>query len=106
MRTAFPGTSPVFQNYELVNVIWSTSPTQDPTQPQPVPLKPAGLLPSTKVANPALETYAQSSTCTDCHTLATIAPTASNKNPTLDADFSFAIGTASSPSAGTVRRSR
>lgn len=92
---AFPKS--VWQNYQLVNVIWSTSPTQDPKKPAQVPLPLSSMQPPQKVANVVLETYMQNLTCTDCHRYATIAPTAENSNPHWDADFSFAIGSAAEP---------
>jgi hypothetical protein len=92
---AFPQS--VWRNYQLVNVIWSTSPIQDPAKPEKVPHQLASMLPTVKVANVTLETYAQNLTCTDCHRFAAIAPTAGNPNPPWDADFSFEIGSASHP---------
>jgi hypothetical protein len=87
----------VWQNYQLINVIWSTSPVQNPIVPKPVPMSLSGMLPTSKVANVTMETYAQTLTCTDCHTYATIAPSAGVPNPTWASDFSFALGTATSP---------
>lgn len=87
----------VFQYYQLVDVLWSTNPTQDPTKPQKVPLNPASLTsgnPGT-VANTTLETYIQTSQCTDCHRYANIAPQTPPPPPVWDSDFSFAFGTAS-----------
>ncbi|MGH6636631.1 MAG: cytochrome c family protein [Gammaproteobacteria bacterium] len=100
IKLAFPNS--VWQNYQLVNVIWSTNPTQDP--PKPVNVNPNGMpltsmLPTVKVANTTLETYAQNLTCTDCHRYATIAPTTGNPSPPWDADFSFAIGSATTPTS-------
>jgi hypothetical protein len=85
----------IFQYYQLIDVLWSTTPTQDPTTPQRVPLNPASMTagnPGT-VANTALETYIQNSECTQCHVYAAIAPASANLP--WDADFSFAFGTAS-----------
>jgi hypothetical protein len=45
------------------------------------------------VANTTLETYIQTSQCTDCHKYAAIAPASANLP--WDSDFSFALGTAS-----------
>lgn len=87
----------VFQYYQLVDVLWSTNPTQDPTTPQKVPLNPAALTSGNpgRVANSVLETYAQSTQCTDCHRYANIAPQTPTPAPVWDGDFSFALGTAS-----------
>lgn len=84
----------VWQYYQLVNVIWSTAPTQSAAQPRQAPLTLAGMLPTTRVANVTMETYAQSFTCTDCHQHATIAPTAAQPTPPWASDFSFLLGTA------------
>ncbi|MFO0587620.1 MAG: hypothetical protein U0441_08775 [Polyangiaceae bacterium] len=80
----------VWQYYAVVNVIWSSSPpTQQPqnapvsfTSPQP---------PSGAIANTTMETYAQSTRCLDCHTYASTADGSGH-----EADFSFALGHASS----------
>ncbi|HXH12529.1 MAG TPA: cytochrome c family protein [Alphaproteobacteria bacterium] len=101
IKSAFPNS--VWQNYQLVNVMWSTSPTQDPAKPVQVPLQLSSMLPSAKVANTTLETYAQTLSCTDCHRYATIAPTAANPNPPWGSDFSFAIGSAAMPAQSQVK---
>lgn len=101
IQSAFPKS--VWQYYQLVNVIWSTSPTQDPSKPVAVPMPLSGMLPTIPVANTTLETYAQNLTCTDCHRYATIAPTATDSTPVWDSDFSFALGTASYPPTRTHR---
>jgi hypothetical protein len=94
--------SSVFQYYQLVDVLWSTASTQDPTKPQQVPLNPASLTSGNPgmVANTTLETYVQSMQCTGCHRYANIAPQTPAPAPVWDADFSFALGSASvSPAA-------
>jgi len=102
IRNLYPNS--VWQYYQLVNVIWSTSPTQDPSKPVAVPMPLSGMLPTIPVANTTLETYAQNLTCTDCHRYATIAPTATDSTPVWDSDFSFALGTASYPPTKNRRR--
>jgi len=91
----------VFQNYQLVNVIWSTNPSQDPSKPVAVPMPLTSMLPTSKVANTTLETYVQNLTCTDCHRYATIAPTSAAPDPQWDSDFSFAVG-AATPAASSA----
>lgn len=91
--------SSVFQYYQLINVIWSTSPSQDPSKPTTVPLPLTSMLPTVKVANSTLETYVQNLTCTDCHRYATIAATSSEPDPQWGSDFSFAIGSATASSS-------
>lgn len=94
----------VFRYYQLVDVLWSTNPTQDPTLPQKVPLNPHSLTSGNpgRVFNTTLESYFQSSQCTDCHRYATIAPQSANLP--WDSDFSFAFGTASPATAGLSSR--
>ena len=104
--TAIKGSYPssVYQYYQLVDVLWSTNPTQDPTTPQKVPLNPRSLTsgnPNTLVFNVTLESYVQNSKCTDCHRYANIAP--SSQNLPWDGDFSFALGTAS-PASTAARK--
>lgn len=88
----------VWQYYQLINVIWSTNPSQDSETPVKVPKPLRSMQPTQKVANTTLETYAQNLTCTDCHQYATIAPTKSDPQPQWSSDFSFLLGSASSPS--------
>ncbi|MFO0587618.1 MAG: hypothetical protein U0441_08765 [Polyangiaceae bacterium] len=84
----YPGS--VWQYYRLINVLWSSSPTQDPTSPIPPPQTPAGMTSGggTKVFNTVLETYMQDNTCTDCHRYA------STTNGSTFSDFSFLVGNA------------
>lgn len=95
IAAAYPNS--IWQYYQLINVVWSTSKPPDPTVPPTVPLNPTGLLPPIPVANTTLETYVQAKSCTDCHRSATIAKTAGNPNPSWASDFSFAFGTATAP---------
>lgn len=92
-------TNSVFQNYELVNVLW-------PTKPQAIGRGATAPLPSGEpaptdqpVANTTLETYAQGATCLTCHVNAEIA---GDETVTLDgtrdgdgadyaADYSFLL---------------
>lgn len=84
--TAYPNDS-VWNNYALVNVLWSTDvPT---SQPRSVPQTFNSPQPNEQVANTTLETYIQQSKCIDCHKYATIAG-----SQTLPADFSFVYSTA------------
>lgn len=90
--------SSVWQYYQLVDVIWSATPQPDPTQPIRSPrninvsaMQSGGAI----VANTTLESYAQTTTCYQCHVGSTIAPyppDAANDN--VFGDFSFVIGAA------------
>lgn len=84
----YPGS--VWQYYQLINVIWSSNPLQDPTKPVNAPEVPTGMTSGggAKVFSTVLETYMQTMTCTDCHQYATIA------QGNTFSDFSFAVGTA------------
>jgi hypothetical protein len=92
----------VFQYYELIDVLWSTSPqdnyTNQPNQPGPAaPLSMSGATPDAStlpVANTTMETYVQRLTCLTCHVNATVP--AGN----YASDFSFILGDAKSPRAG------
>lgn len=107
IKASYP--TSVFQYYQLVDVLWATNPTQDPTKPVKVPLNPAGLTSGNpgRVANSVLETYVQSSQCTDCHRYANIAPQTPPPAPVWDADFSFALSSASAaPNQATKAKSK
>jgi len=88
----------VWQYYQLVDVIWSATPQLDPTQPIQSPrninvsaMQSGGAV----VANSTLESYAQTTTCYQCHVFSTIAPFPPNKvNDNVFGDFSFVIGAA------------
>lgn len=84
----------VFLNYQLVNVIWSTNPVEDPSVPVHVPTPIRGMNPPKKVANTTLETYAQNKTCTDCHQNATTATVSGMPDSKFSSDFSFALSAA------------
>lgn len=81
----------VYQYYQLVDVIWSSNPVQDKNQPSSIPLKLAALNPSNNVANSSMETYFQTSKCTDCHQFGSIAGSSNYAS-----DFSFVLSAASS----------
>lgn len=82
IQGAYPGS--VWSNYRLVNALWSSNPPpgQKPTVPQVV----QSLVPGGPLANTTLETYAQTTKCTDCHKFAAI-----SGNANLPSDFSFAF---------------
>ena len=91
----------VFQYYELIDVLWSTS-SQDnyknqPAQPGPlVPLSMSGATPDASalpVANTTMETYVQNLTCLACHVNATV------PGANYASDFSFILGDAKSATA-------
>lgn len=97
----------VFQYYQLIDVLWSTS-TQNnysnqPSQPGPVaPLSMSGATPEAStlpVANTTMETYVQGLTCLTCHVHATV------PGGKYASDFSFILGDAKSP-MGTLAAAR
>lgn len=85
----FPGS--VWANYQLVNMIWSTTPqtTQNNRTPQGV----KSLLPVIPVANSVAETYIQQTSCINCHQYASIAPYPPSgiDTDTFASDFSFIL---------------
>jgi hypothetical protein len=90
----------VWMNYQLINVIWSSS-SGEASGPVPVPLALNAMQPTTTVvANTTLETYAQSTTCTNCHVYATIARSAADCDPPWNSDISFLMSEASMPDGG------
>lgn len=97
---AYQGGS-VWNNYALVNVLWSTN--VPISQPRSVPQSFNSPQPNAPVANTTLETYVQNSKCIDCHRGATMAG-----SQTLPSDFSFvysnaSVGTTTTLKAGTPR---
>jgi hypothetical protein len=100
----------VFQYYQLIDVLWSTSPQDNysnkPNQPGPmVPLSMSGAAPNATalpVANTTMETYVQGTTCLSCHVFANV-PAGKYAS-----DFSFILGDAQSPTAtiATARKVR
>ncbi|WP_298733185.1 hypothetical protein [uncultured Chitinophaga sp.] len=104
IAAAYPGS--VWQNYQLVNVIWSSDPADNPRRPDTVPIYLSGMQPTIPVANATLESYAQTTTCTGCHQYASIAPTLQDTTPNWAADFSFAIGTAGYPGKTTAKKKK
>jgi len=94
----------VWQYYQLVNTIWSTNSAPKPTVPQKASdvqlqaMQPQGVYPfpsQTPVASTVLETYAQNTTCIQCHVQATLA----GADSPWFADFSFLLGNAGTPPA-------
>lgn len=94
----------VWQYYQLVDVLWSTNPTPDPSKPYAVPHPLTSMTSGNGglLANTTLETYVQTTTCTNCHQYAAIAPksstcppaTTGGKNGSCSSDFSFLFGQA------------
>jgi hypothetical protein len=90
----------VWKNYVLVNTLWSTAPSPNPTTPVKVPLPFAGASPpiNVPIANTTMETYIQTGTadnasnCISCHKHASIAGDSG-----WSSDFSFLYGLASAP---------
>ncbi len=90
----YPGS--VWANYQLVNMIWSTTPQTQQGNRTPLGLK--SMQPAIPVANTASETFIQSATCFNCHQGASIAPsTASADNSKFASDFSFVFEFAGYP---------
>ena len=82
----FPGS--VWANYQLVNMIWSTTPQTQQNNLTPQGLK--SMQPAIPVANTASETFIQSATCFACHQGASLAPSSqSSNNSKYASDFSF-----------------
>jgi hypothetical protein len=99
--------SSVFQYYQLIDVLWSTSSqdsyTNKPGQPGPTSLSMSGATPdpsSLPVANATMETYVQNLTCLTCHVHAQIT------DGTYASDFSFLLGDAQAPGAAALARRR
>jgi hypothetical protein len=86
----------VWRSYQLVNVMWSSS-AGEASGPAPAPRRLHGMEPTTMVANTTLETYAQSTRCTQCHAGATVARTGGECSPRWSSDFSFLMAEASAP---------
>lgn len=83
----FPGS--VWSNYQLVNMVWSTTPQTVQSNRTPQGLK--SMQPVIPVANTASETYIQGTTCFGCHQFANIATVKgqSGDNGAYASDFSF-----------------
>ncbi|MEO7735877.1 MAG: cytochrome c family protein [Kofleriaceae bacterium] len=114
MQANIQRTSPgsVWQYYQLVNAIWSTNAAPPPTAPQQASnvqlqgMQPQGVYPfpsKTAVASTVLETYAQTTTCIQCHVEATLAAVDGVESPWF-ADFSFLLGNAGAPATSTRLR--
>ncbi|WP_216673778.1 cytochrome c family protein, partial [Pyxidicoccus fallax] len=107
---AYPGS--VWGSYMLVNTLWSTNPSPDPTRPVKKPLPFSGAAPSanTPIANTTMETYLQVkgpdsknpqqvSNCIACHENASIAGGSG-----WASDFSFIFGLASAPPSPATKK--
>lgn len=81
----YPGS--VWSNYQLINMIWSTTPQN--IQPNTVPQGLKAMQPLIPMANTTSETFIQQTTCYSCHQFAGIAPTSGDPNPKFASDFSF-----------------
>lgn len=112
LQTTNPGS--VWQYYQLVNAIWSTNAAPPPSAPQQAKnvqlqaMQPQGVYPfpsKTAVASTVLETYAQTTTCIQCHVGATLATVNGVESPWF-ADFSFLLGNAGAPPAANAQRHR
>ncbi|HEX3683729.1 MAG TPA: hypothetical protein VHU83_14435 [Bryobacteraceae bacterium] len=98
----------VFQYYQLVDVLWSTSPqssyNNQPGQPGPkTPLSMSGATPDPSalpVANTTMETYVQTLTCLSCHV------NANTSGGGYASDFSFVLGGAYAPGLAAARAHR
>ncbi len=109
--TSYPGS--VWQNYILVNVLWSSKSSPSPAKPVQVPLPFAAPMPSSTIpiANTTMETYIQqtadfgqgqqASNCIVCHKNAAIAG-----NSRIASDFSFVFTLASGLPPSPVPKSR
>ena len=87
----------VFQHYELVSIGWPTEivPNDRPTT-SPLPYK--EIVPDS-LANSVMETYFQQPgvNCSDCHSVAHIAPSSMDDNPQWRSDYSFLLSRADEP---------
>lgn len=107
IRKFYPNS--VFQYYQLIDVIWSQNPQQDPTTPikAPFPLNASAMTSGSRiVANTSLESYVQNTlTCFSCHKGATIAAYPKDTvNNSIFGDFSFAISAAQYPASGAAKK--
>ena len=97
----------LYQNYQLINVLWSDSPVNENANfpnaddavaaPPHAPLSKTAFRPvltTFPVANPVLETYVQSTSCLECHSGASIAASPADANPVWASDYSFVFGMA------------
>lgn len=94
IATNFPGS--VWANYELVNMVWSTTPQNKQNNQVPQGVK--SMQPLIPVANSASETFIQTATCLDCHQFAPIALSSMQPDSTnFAANFSFVLEFAGYP---------
>jgi hypothetical protein len=89
----------VFQHYELVSVGWPVEIVpNDHVTTAPLPYQ--NLVPDS-LANSVMETYFQQNgvNCTDCHSVAHIAPSSADSSPQWRSDYSFLLSRADEPDA-------
>jgi hypothetical protein len=90
----------VFQHYELVSVGWPTEIVpNDHVTTAPLPYQ--NIVPES-LANSVMETYYQQHgiNCTDCHSVAHIAPSSADSKPQWRSDYSFLLSRADEPQGG------
>ncbi|CAN5585532.1 hypothetical protein BH23CHL2_BH23CHL2_11040 [soil metagenome] len=90
----------VFQHYELVSIGWPVDPVaNDHVTTGPLPYQ--NIVPES-LANSIMETYFQQHhvNCSDCHSVAHIAPSSAEANPQWRSDYSFLLSRADEPSSG------
>ncbi|MBR9920347.1 MAG: cytochrome c family protein [Bacteroidetes bacterium] len=85
----------VWQNYQLINMIWSTTPYNNASNKSPQQVR--SMQPLIPMANTTAETYVQELTCFNCHQGASIAPVPQDKKPGFASDFSFVFEFANYP---------
>lgn len=99
IQAAYPNS--VWQYYRLIDVLWSTSPTQDNMQNATDSMRMTAMQPTGYMANATMETYNQKTSCAQtCHKFASIAKVPGISNaPKYMTDFSFVFGLAKTPAA-------
>lgn len=87
----------VFQHYELVSVGWPTEVIKN-DHPTTSPLPYQEIIPAS-LANSVMETYFQQPNvnCSDCHSVAHIAPSSADETPEWRSDYSFLLSRADEP---------
>jgi hypothetical protein len=101
MQDQIRGVNPnsVFQHYELVSIGWPTEIVpNDHVTTAPLPYQ--NIVPEA-LANSVMETYFQqpSVNCSDCHSVAHIAPSSMDEKPQWRSDYSFLLSRADEPAA-------
>ncbi len=89
----------VFQYYELVGVGWPVEEVKN-DHPTTDPLPYQEIIPKS-LANSVMETYFQEPgvNCSDCHSVAHIAPSSMDETPQWRSDYSFLLSRADEPSS-------